>query len=195
MGHCCTSHVGWVAVSDLRTGGCDLTRLRRMEPGLDLQSLRSGPWQPSDRLVFHREPLGFLGCWVAVALLPWRRLVGTWSPEDLFIPHPVEGIVEVAWLDPYASCFFRLGFNLSAIKPINIACFMCQPFLLCLADCRWFVITNNVDQASPPWWEGRESRVSRGVVWDIQIVFDAFIVVILELGANRGIRCSAGRGA
>ena len=35
----------------------------------------------------------------------------------------------------------------------------------------------------------------RGVVWDIQIVFDAFIVVMLELGVDEGIRCDATRGA
>ena len=34
----------------------------------------------------------------------------------------------------------------------------------------------------------------RGVVWDIQIVFDAFIVVMLELGVHGGIRCDARRG-
>ena len=28
--------------------------------------------------------------------------VSTWSPEDLFVSHPVESVVEVMWLDPYA---------------------------------------------------------------------------------------------
>ena len=52
--------------------------------------------------------------------------VGAWGPEDLLVPHPVKGIVKVAWLDPYASgLLFCLGFNLSAIKPVNIACFAC----------------------------------------------------------------------
>ena len=35
----------------------------------------------------------------------------------------------------------------------------------------------------------------RGVVWDIQIVFNAFIVVMLELSVDGGIRCDARRGA
>ena len=34
-----------------------------------------------------------------------------------------------------------------------------------------------------------------GVVWDIQIVFDAFIVVMLELSVDGGIRYDARRGA
>ena len=36
---------------------------------------------------------------------------------------------------------------------------------------------------------------TRGVVWDIQIVFNAFIVMMLELGVDGGIRCDARRGA
>ena len=120
--------------------------------------------------------------------------VGTWSPEDLLVPHPVKGIVKVAWLDPYASgLLFRLGFDLSAIKPINIACFVCQPFLFCLTDCRWFIITDNVDQVSSPWWEGWESWKPQGVVWDIQIAFNAVIIMMMELGADGAIRCDAGR--
>ena len=114
----------------------------------------------------------------------------------MFVPHPVEGIVKVTWLDPYASCLlFCLGFDLSAIEPINIACFACQPFLFCFADCRWFVITDNIDQVPSPWWERRELWEPRGVVWDIQIVFNAFIVMMLELGVDGGIRCDARRGA
>ena len=35
----------------------------------------------------------------------------------------------------------------------------------------------------------------RGVVWDIQIVFNAFIVMMLELGVDGGIRRDARRGA
>ena len=34
-----------------------------------------------------------------------------------------------------------------------------------------------------------------GVVWDIQIVFNAFIVMMLELGVDGAIRCNAGQGA
>ena len=34
----------------------------------------------------------------------------------------------------------------------------------------------------------------QGVVWDIQIVFNAFIIAMLELGVDRGIRCDARRG-
>jgi len=52
-----------------------------------------------------------------------------------------------------------------------------------------------MDQVSSSWWEGRESRKIWGVVWDIQIVFNAFIVMMLELGVDRGIRCNARRGA
>ena len=53
-----------------------------------------------------------------------NNYVGAWSPEDLLVPYPVKGIVKVTWLDPYASCFlFCLGFDLSVIKPINIAFF------------------------------------------------------------------------
>ena len=33
------------------------------------------------------------------------------------------------------------------------------------------------------------------MVWDIQIVFDAFIVVMLELSVDGGIRCDARQGA
>ena len=36
---------------------------------------------------------------------------------------------------------------------------------------------------------------TRGVVWEIQIVFDAFIYVMLKLGVDRCIRCDARRGA
>ena len=118
--------------------------------------------------------------------------VGAWSPEDLFVPHPIEGIVEVTWLDPYASCLlFCFGFDLSMIKPVNIACFAFNPFLICFADCWWFIITDNIDQIPSSWWEGRELWEPRGVVWDIQIVFDAFIVVMLELRVDGGIRCDA----
>ena len=96
--------------------------------------------------------------------------------KDLLVPHPIKGIVKVVWLDPYASCLlFSLGFDLSAIKLV--------------------IITDNVDQVSSPWWEGWESCEPRGVVWDIQIVFNAFIVMMLELGVDRAIRCDAGRGA
>ena len=35
----------------------------------------------------------------------------------------------------------------------------------------------------------------QGVVWDIQIVFNAFIVMMLELGVDGGTRCDARRGA
>ena len=35
----------------------------------------------------------------------------------------------------------------------------------------------------------------RGVVWDIQIVFNAFIIVTLELSVVGGIGCDARRGA
>ena len=122
--------------------------------------------------------------------------VGAWSPEDLFVPHPVESIVEVAWLDPYASCLlFCFSFNLPAIKPVNIACLACNPFLFCFTNCWRFVIADNIDQIPLPWRETRESWEPRSVVWDIQIVFDAFIVVMLELGVDRGIRCDARRGA
>jgi hypothetical protein len=34
----------------------------------------------------------------------------------------------------------------------------------------------------------------RGVFWYIQIVFDAFILVMLKLGMDRGIRCDVRRG-
>ena len=121
--------------------------------------------------------------------------VGAWSPEDLFVPHPVEGIVEVAWLDPYASCLlFFFGVDLSVIKPINIACFACSPFLFGFTNCWWFIIADNVDQIPSSWWERRELWESRGVVWDIQIIFDAFIIVTLELSVVGGIRCDAKRG-
>ena len=75
----------------------------------------------------------------------------------MFVPHPVESIVEVVWLDPYASrllvCF---GFDLSAIKPVNIACFVHGPFLFYFAN-RWrFVIADNMDQIPSSWWERRE---------------------------------------
>jgi len=33
------------------------------------------------------------------------------------------------------------------------------------------------------------------VVWDIRIVFDTFIFVMLKLGVDRGIRCDARQGA
>ena len=33
------------------------------------------------------------------------------------------------------------------------------------------------------------------MIWDIQIVFDAFISVMLELGVDEAIRCGARRGA
>ena len=122
--------------------------------------------------------------------------IGACGPEDLLVPHPIKGIVKVTWLDPYASCLlFFLGFDLSAIKPVNIACFTRQPFLFCFANCRWFVITDNIDQVPSPWWEGWESWESQGVVWDIQIVFDAFIVMMLELGVDGAIRCGARWGA
>ena len=32
------------------------------------------------------------------------------------------------------------------------------------------------------------------MVWDIQIVFDAFILVMLELSVDRGIRCDVRQG-
>ena len=52
--------------------------------------------------------------------------IGAWSPEDLLFPYPIKGIVEIAWLDPYVSfLLFYLGFCLSTVKPINIACFTC----------------------------------------------------------------------
>ena len=35
----------------------------------------------------------------------------------------------------------------------------------------------------------------QGVVWDIQIIFDPFIVVMLELSVDGDIRCDARRGA
>ena len=38
-------------------------------------------------------------------------------------------------------------------------------------------------------------RKSRGVIRDIQIVLDAFILVMLELGVDGGIRCGARREA
>jgi len=83
--------------------------------------------------------------------------IGTWSSEDLFVPHPVESIVEVMWLDPYASCLLVcFGFDLSVIKPVNIACFACSPFLFCFANYRWFVIADNMDQIPSSWQERRE---------------------------------------
>ena len=88
-----------------------------------------------------------------------------------------------------------LHFDLSVIKPVNIACFACNPFLFCFADCWWFVITDNIDQIPSSWWERRELWESRGVVWDIQTVFDAFVIVMLELSVVGGIRCDARRGA
>ena len=33
------------------------------------------------------------------------------------------------------------------------------------------------------------------MVWDIRIVFDTFIFVMLKLGVDRGIRCDARQGA
>ena len=114
----------------------------------------------------------------------------------MLVPHPVKSIVKVTWLDPYASCLlFYLGFDLLAIKPVNIACFACKPFLFCFTNCRWFVITDNIDQVPSPWWERRELWEPRGVIWDIQIIFDAFIFVMLKLGVDRCIRCDARRGA
>ena len=122
--------------------------------------------------------------------------IGTWSSEDLFVPHPVESIVEVTWLDPYASCLLVcFGFDLSVIKPVNIACFARGPFLFCFTN-RWrFVIVDNMDQIPSSWRERWELREPRGVVWDIQIVLDAFIFVMLKLGVDRCIRCDARRGA
>ena len=67
--------------------------------------------------------------------------------------------------------------------------------VLCFTDSRWFVITDNVDQVSSPWWEGWESWKPQGVVWDIQIVFNAFIVMMLELDVDGALRCDARRGA
>ena len=114
----------------------------------------------------------------------------------MFVPHPVEGIVEVAWLDPYASCLlFCFSFDLLVIKLVNIACFTCNPFLFYFANCWWFVIADNIDQIPSPWWERWELWEPRGMVWYIQIVFDAFIIVMLELSVDRGIRCDARRGA
>ena len=43
--------------------------------------------------------------------------------------------------------------------------------------------------------KGWESWEPRGVVWDIQIVFNALIVMMLELGVDGAIRCGAGWGA
>ncbi len=33
------------------------------------------------------------------------------------------------------------------------------------------------------------------MVWDIQIIFNAFIIMMLEFGVDGGIRCDARRGA
>ena len=68
-------------------------------------------------------------------------------------------------------------------------------FLFCFANCRWFVITDDIDQASSPWWEGWESWEPWGVVWDIQIIFNFFIVTMLELSVDGAIRCDAERRA
>jgi len=114
----------------------------------------------------------------------------------LFVSHPVESVVEVTWLDPYAPCLLVcFGFDLPAIKLVNVACFACSPFLFCFANYRWFVIADNVDQTPSPWRERWELRESRGMIWDIQIIFDAFISVMLELGVDGGIRCGARREA
>ena len=114
----------------------------------------------------------------------------------MFVSHPVESVVEVTWLDPYVPCLLVcFGFNLPAIKPVNVVCFACSPFLFCFANCRWFVIADNVDQTPSPWWERWELREPRGVIRDIQIILDAFISVMLELGVDGGIRCGARRGA
>ena len=110
----------------------------------------------------------------------------------MFVSHPVESVVEVTWLDPYAPCLLVcFGFNLPTIKLVNVACFACSPFLFCFANCQWFIIADYVDQTPSPWQERRELWESRGVIRDIQIVLDAFILVMLELGVDEGIRCGA----
>ena len=67
--------------------------------------------------------------------------------------------------------------------------------LFYFTDCWWFIITYNIDQIPSPWWERRELWEPWGVVWDIQIVFNAFIVMMLELGVDGAIRCGAEQGA
>ena len=110
----------------------------------------------------------------------------------MFVPHPVESIVEVTWLDPYASCLLVcFSFDLSVIKPVNIACFVSSSFLFCFANCWRLAIADNMDQILSSWRERRKLGETRGVVWEIQIVFDAFIYVMLKLGVDRCIRCDA----
>ena len=114
----------------------------------------------------------------------------------MFVPHPVESIVEVTWLDPYASCLLVcFSFDLSAIKPVNIACFVSSSFLFCFTNCWWLIIADNMDQIPSSWQERQKLGETRGVVWEIQVVFDAFIYAMLKLGVDRCIRCNARRGA
>ena len=65
-------------------------------------------------------------------------------------------------------------------------------FLVLFRQLPGFVITDDIDQVSSPWWEGWESWEPQGVVWDIHIIFNAFIVMMLELGVDGAIRCDAG---
>ena len=81
------------------------------------------------------------------------------------------------------------------IKPVNIACFASSSFLFCFANCWRLVIADNMDQIPSSWRERRKLGETRGVVWQIQIVFDAFIFVTLKLGVDRCVGCDAGLGA
>jgi hypothetical protein len=116
-------------------------------------------------LYFIAHDLGFRGIRQPLHHRHSNSYVGAWSPEDQFVPHPIESIVEVAWLDPYASCLlFCFSFDLPAIKPVNITCLMCNPFLFYFANRWWFIIADNVDQIPSPWRERRELRETQGVV-------------------------------
>ena len=84
----------------------------------------------------------------------------------MFVPHPVESIVEVARLDPYAPCLLVcFSFDLPAIKPVNVACFACSLFLFCFANCWRLVVADNMDQIPSSWRERRKLGETRGVVW------------------------------
>jgi hypothetical protein len=84
----------------------------------------------------------------------------------LFVSHPVESIVKITWLDPYASCLLvSFSFDLSSIKLVNIACFVRSLFLFCFAN-RWrLVIADNMDQIPSPWRERQKLGKTRGVIW------------------------------
>ena len=143
-------------MSDLSIGGCGLIRRNGWSPGL----IHLCGLSHSSRQISLYVIMDCLGFWSVGQPLHCRHgngYVGAWGLEDLFIPHPVESIVEVTRLDPYASCLLVcLSFGLPAIKPVNIACFACSPFLFCFANCRRFVIANNMDQIPSSWWERQE---------------------------------------